>query len=144
MRTSTVLAALAFLGLLLQAPAGAQQAPPAPKPPEIPQEKLEKMGPLETVIYKKEMEEEYRKTLERQRRWREMEAWDNQRRLVKRKMLDVQCTWSRPGGKKITKVFKQRVAETCEAALADLSRDLGRPLSADCSCSGSSPPGTGP
>ncbi len=136
-----MLLAVGLLALLLFAPAGAQQSsPPRPPPntiedPEI----LKRMGPLEQVIYRKEVEENYRKALERQRRLREMESRDNLRRIVKREILNVHCTWKRTEGKNITRVFKQRVASSCEDAIAELTSDLGGSLSAECTCTGASP-----
>ncbi|MCH7767492.1 MAG: hypothetical protein IH828_00985 [Nitrospinae bacterium] len=136
-----MLLAVGLLALLLFAPAGAQQSSfPRPPPntvedPEI----LKRMGPLDQVIYRKEVEEDYRKALERQRRLREMEFRDNQRRIVKREILNVHCTWKRTEGKTITKVFKQRVASSCEDAIAELTSDLGGSLSAECTCTGASP-----
>ncbi len=136
-----MLLAVGLLALLLFAPAGAQQRSfPRPPPntiedPEI----LRRMGPLDQVIYRKEVEENYRKALERQRRLREMEFRDNQRRIVKREILNVHCTWKRTEGKTITKVFKQRVASSCEDAIAELTSDLGGSLSAECTCTGASP-----
>ncbi|MCH6567970.1 MAG: hypothetical protein IH801_06350 [Nitrospinae bacterium] len=97
------------------------------------------MGPLDQVIYRKEVEENYRKALERQRRLREMESRDNQRRIVKREILNVHCTWKRTEGKTITKVFKHRVASSCEDAIAELTSDLGGSLSAECTCTGATP-----
>jgi hypothetical protein len=97
------------------------------------------MGALDQVLYQKEAMEEYRRQLERQRRLREMEAWDSQRRLVKRELLNVRCVWKRPGGKTITRTFERRIAPSCADAIAELGRDLGRPLSADCSCTRTSP-----
>ena len=136
-----MLLAVGLLALLLFAPAGAQQSSfPRPPPntiedPEI----LRRMGPLDQVIYRKEVEEQYLKALERQRRLREMESWDNQRRIVKREILNVHCTWKRTEGKTITKVFKHRVASSCEDAIAELTSDLGGSLSAECTCAGASP-----
>jgi len=136
-----MLLAVGLLALLLFAPAGAQQSS-SPRPPpntvEDP-EILKRMGPLDQVIYRKEVEEDYRKALERQRRLREMEFRDNQRRIVKREILNVHCTWKRTEGKTITKVFKQRVASSCEDAIAELTSDLGGSLSAECTCTGASP-----
>jgi len=136
-----MLLAVGLLVLLLFAPAGAQQSS-SPRPPpntvEDP-EILKRMGPLDQVIYRKEVEEDYRKALERQRRLREMEFRDNQRRIVKREILNVHCTWKRTEGKTITKVFKQRVASSCEDAIAELTSDLGGSLSAECTCTGASP-----
>ncbi len=97
------------------------------------------MHPLDAIYYRKEMMEEYLKERDRKRRMRQMESWDNQRRTVKRRLMDVHCTWKRPGGKTLTKVFKKRVAPSCDAAVEDLSRDLKRPLSAECECTGASP-----
>ncbi len=77
-------------------------------------------------------------------RLREMEAWDNQRRLVKRQILNVHCTWKFPSGKTVEKVFKQRIAPSCDAAIKELSSDLKRPMSADCNCTGASPTGESP
>ncbi len=136
-----MLLAVGLLALLLFAPAGAQQRSfPRPPPntiedPEI----LRRMGPLDQVIYRKEVEENYRKALERQRRLREMEFRDNQRRIVKREILNVHCTWKRTEGKTITKVFKHRIASSCEDAIAELTSDLGGSLSAECTCTGASP-----
>ena len=136
-----MLLAVGLLALLLFAPAGAQQRSfPRPPPntiedPEI----LRRMGPLDQVIYRKEAEEQYREALDRQRRLREMESWDNQRRIVKREILNVYCTWKRTEGKTITKVFKHRVASSCEDAIAELTSDLGGSLSAECTCTGASP-----
>lgn len=136
-----MLLAVGLLALLLFAPAGAQQSSfPSPPPntiedPEI----LRGLSPLGQVIYRKEVEEDYRKALERQRRLREMEFRDNQRRIVKREILNVHCTWKRTEGKTITKVFKQRVASSCEDAIAELTSDLGGSLSAECTCTGASP-----
>ena len=136
-----MLLAVGLLVLLLFAPAGAQQSS-SPRPPpntvEDP-EILKRMGPLDQVIYRKEVEENYRKALERQRRLREMESRDNQRRIVKREVLNVHCTWKRTEGKTITKVFKHRVASSCEDAIAELTSDLGGSLSAECTCTGASP-----
>ena len=136
-----MLLAVGLLALLLFAPAGAQQRSfPRPPPntiedPEI----LRRMGPLDQVIYREEAEEQYREALDRQRRLREMESWDNQRRIVKREILNVHCTWKRTEGKTITKVFKQRVASSCEDAIAEMTSDLGGSLSAECTCTGASP-----
>jgi len=136
-----MLLAVGLLALLLFAPAGAQQSS-SPRPPpntiEDP-EILKRMGPLDQVIYRKEVEENYRKALERQRRLREMESRDNQRRIVKREILNVHCTWKRTEGKTITKVFKHRIASSCEDAIAELTSDLGGSLSAECTCTGASP-----
>ncbi len=136
-----MLLAVGFLTLLLFAPAGAQQSS-SPRPPpntlEDP-ELLKRMGPLDQVIYRKEAEEAYRESLERQRRLREMESRDNLRRIVKREILNVHCTWKRAEGKTITKIFKHRVASSCEDAIAELTSDLGGSLSAECTCTGASP-----
>jgi hypothetical protein len=114
------------------------------KAPEIDEETRKRMGPLDSVIYKKEYQEEYRKELERERRLREMEAWDGQRRLVKRQIMNVHCTWKFPSGKTVTKTFERRIAPSCEEALKELSSDLKKPLTADCSCKGSSPKAENP
>ncbi len=124
--------------LFLPATGVAQQSGPLPDPEADP-EAYKRMHPLDAIYYRKEMMEEYVKERERKRRMRQMESWDNQRRMMKRQVLDVHCTWKRPGGKNLTKVFKKRVAPSCDAAVEDLSRDLGRPLSADCECTGTSP-----
>ena len=136
-----ILLAVGLLALLLFAPAGAQQSSSPRLPPSTIEdpEILKRMGPLEQVIYRKEVEENYRKALERQRRLREMESRDNLRRIVKRKILNVHCTWKRTEGKTITKVFKHRVASSCEDAIAELTSDLGGSLSAECTCTGASP-----
>ena len=136
------LPALLLIALLLPLPAGAQQS--GSLPPDTPKYvpapvSPEKIHPLEELIYRKEREEEAREEVERKRRLREMEAKDNQRRLVKRQLMNVQCTWKFDGGKTVTKVFKRRIAPSCEKAISDLSSDLKRPLSADCSCTGASP-----
>ncbi|MFQ5893172.1 MAG: hypothetical protein ACE5H5_02560 [Nitrospinota bacterium] len=131
---------VALLALVLPAGAGAQQREPIPPPNEPSRD----TGPLDQVIYRKERMEEYRKEVERIRRLREMEAWDNQRRVVKRELLNVHCTWKHFKGKPITKVFKRRIAPSCKDAIAELSRDLGRPLSADCTCTGASPTAESP
>jgi hypothetical protein len=129
---------LVLVGLLLPAAGAAQQAKLPPSPEEDP-EAYEKMHHLDAIIYQKEMKEEYVKQRERLRKMREMEALDNQRRLVKRQMLDIHCTWKRPSGKTLTKVFKKRVAPSCDAAIGELSSDLSGPLTADCKCTGASP-----
>ncbi len=130
------LLAVVLLALVLPPTAGAQQRS-LPKPPS--NEADRNLGPLESVLYQKEKMEEYLKELERARRLREMETWDNQRRIVRREVLNVHCTWKRSSGKTVTKVFKQRVAPSCEEAIADLTRDLGGSLSAECTCTGASP-----
>lgn len=128
---------------LFPAVGAAQQSGPPIKQEDDP-EAFKGMHPLDAIYYRKEMEEEYRKEREKQRKMRQMESLDNQRRLVKRQMLDVHCTWNRPGGKTLSKVFKKRIAATCEAAIEDLSRDLKKPLSADCKCRGANPTGETP
>lgn len=127
---------LVLVGLVLSAAVWAQEARKAPK---IDEEEYRRMAPLDAVIYEKERQEEYIKEMERQRRLREMEAWDNQRRLVQRRILNVHCTWELPSGKTVEKVFEHRVAASCEDALKELASDLNQPLSADCSCKGASP-----
>ncbi|MDA2916943.1 hypothetical protein MYX64_08915 [Nitrospinae bacterium AH_259_B05_G02_I21] len=136
MTFSRTLLAVVLLALMLPPSAGAQQRS-LPKPPT--KDPIEQLGPLESVIYQKERLEEYLKELERARRLREMETWDNQRRIVRREVLNVHCTWKRSSGKTVTRVFKQRVAPSCEEAIADLSKDLGGSLSAECTCTGASP-----
>ncbi len=136
-----ILLAVGLLALLLFAPARAQQSS-SPRPPsninEDP-EILRPMDPLDQAIYRKEAEEAYRESLVRQRRLREMESRDNQRRVVKQEVLNVHCTWKRTEGKTITKVFKHRVASSCEDAIAELTSDLGGSLSAECTCTGATP-----
>lgn len=130
---------LVLVGLLLPAAAVAQQAKLPPSPEDDPDEVYRKMHHLDAIYYQKEMKEEYREERDRLRKMREMEALDNQRRLVKRQMLDIHCTWKRPSGKTLTKVFKKRVASSCDAAIGELSSDLSGPLTADCNCTGASP-----
>lgn len=125
------------LGLVVCGLAFAQANPP--RKPDFDTESFQRRHPLEQIYYKKEIEQEYREALERDKRMREMEAWDTQRKLVKRELLDVHCVWKRPDGREIKKVFEKRIAANCDAAIADLSRDLGKPLSADCSCTHTSP-----
>ena len=136
-----MLLAVGLLALLLFAPAGAQQRSlPRPPPNTIEDpESVRGLGALDQVIYRKEAEAQYREALDRQRRLREMESWDNQRRIVKREILNVHCTWKRTEGKTITKVFKHRVASSCEDAIAELTSDLGGSLSAECTCTGATP-----
>jgi hypothetical protein len=133
---SRMLLAVLLLALMLPPGAGAQERG-LPKPPS--KDSTREQGPLDSVLYKKERMEEYRREVERARRLRDMESWDNQRRIVKREILNVHCTWKRSSGKTVTKVFKQRVAPSCKDAIDDLSRDLGGSLSADCTCTGASP-----
>lgn len=130
------LLAVVLLAFMLPPVADAQQRD-LPKPPS--KDPIKEQGPLESVLYQKERLQEYRREVERLRRLREMEAWDNQRRIVKREVLNVQCTWKRSSGKTVTKVFKRRVAPSCKEAIAELGRDLGGSLSADCTCTGTSP-----
>lgn len=136
MTFSRTLLAVVLLALMLPPTAGAQQHR-LPKHPS--KDPIKGQGPLESVIYQKERMEEYLKEVNRARRLREMEAWDNQRRVVRREVLNVHCTWKRSSGKTVTRVFKQRVAPSCEEAIADLTRDLGGSLSAECTCTGASP-----
>lgn len=136
MTFSRTLLAVVLLALMLPLTAGAQQRS-LPKPPS--KEPIRGQGPLDSVIYQKERLEEYLREVKRARRLREMEAWDNQRRIVRREVLNVHCTWKRSSGKTVTKVFKQRVAPSCEEAIADLTKDLGGSLSAECTCTGASP-----
>ncbi len=136
MTFSRTLLAVVLLALMLPHAAGAQQRS-LPKPPSKDPDRSQ--GALESVIYQKERLEEYLREVKRARRLREMETWDNQRRIVRREVLNVHCTWKRSSGKTVTKVFKQRVAPSCEEAIADLTRDLGGSLSAECTCTGASP-----
>lgn len=136
MRIRQILALVFLLALILPASGLAQQTG---GPPPVEPEDLQHMNPLDQIYYEKERKLEYIEQLERNRRMREMETWDNQRRLVKRQLFDVKCTWKLSEGKSVTKVFKKRTAPTCEAAIKELSQDLNRPLSADCGCENVSP-----
>lgn len=136
MKIRKILASVVLLALVLPGSGLAQQMG---EPPPVEPEDLKQMHPLDQIYYEKERKQEYIEQLERNRRMREMESWDNQRRLVKRQLLDVKCTWKFSEDKSVTKVFKKRTAPTCEAAIKELSQDLNRPLSADCSCQNVSP-----